>query len=164
MPAAGSEHPPQPQVPMAVGRNLLTLDPQRALGSARLDTQGLTSPHHRTMEEPACPMPTLWACPEQWRPVEARRHHPGRRRPRRRHNPGPVGRLPRRLGHLRKRPWEKSSMRTYHSETPTGRIIPAQGRRAPSAALGTPPPNIFSPLPVGRGEGQGEGLPQFTKL
>ena len=44
MPAAGSEHPAQPQVPMEVGRNLLTLDPQRALGSAHLDTQGLTKP------------------------------------------------------------------------------------------------------------------------
>ena len=44
MPAAGSEHPAQPQVPMVVGRNLLTLDPQCALGSARLDTQRLTNP------------------------------------------------------------------------------------------------------------------------
>src|SRR5947209_1155110 len=40
-PAAGSGHPAQPQVPVEVGRNLLTLDPLRALGPDALDTQRL---------------------------------------------------------------------------------------------------------------------------
>src|SRR5205814_2208031 len=41
MPAAGSEHPAQPQVPKVVGRNLVTLDPLRTLGPDALDTQAL---------------------------------------------------------------------------------------------------------------------------
>src|SRR5438876_544254 len=51
MPAAGSEHPAQPQVPMEVGRNLLTLEPLRTLGPDALDTQAVPGIAKITLRE-----------------------------------------------------------------------------------------------------------------